>query len=84
MGPLDERLGILEEIDMAMGTNTYENTIFSGMNIPASLWGSLGTRVLTGFDPSPHEFWNQQGLSGLDPHEFWNQQGLSGLDTKYG
>jgi len=36
MGPLDERLGILEEIDMAMGTNTYENTIFSGMNIHKS------------------------------------------------
>ena len=34
--------------------NTYENTIFSGMNIhfnPAMTWGSPGVQ---GFDPSPY------------------------------
>ena len=61
LGTLGPRIyGVVKDGDFAyfmiwVWINTYENTIFSGMNIHKSqlFWGSPGVQ---GFDPSPYEW----------------------------
>ena len=59
-------------IDRWLWINTYENTIFNGMNIHKSqlFWGSLGTRVLTHPQIVTERERETQSLNHLSIHQW--------------